>query len=117
MSLLALALGIDTLIKGGIAVNDIDADSIHDVLMFNISFDGASGFIDYFEGMPDYGYYAMGDREVGHHYKVLNFNKEAFLQDPTEGFVPVGVWSVEDFIVFNDTAWSQVEQMRTGEGM
>ncbi len=33
-----------------------------------------SGIIDILEGMANYGFYGMGNREVGHFYKVLNFH-------------------------------------------
>jgi hypothetical protein len=52
--------------------------------------------IEIFGGAPNYFYYGSGDREVGHHYKVKNFQEQAYMQNVNLSFVQVGVWSIED---------------------
>jgi hypothetical protein len=51
-----------------------------------------------YEGMPNFGYYAQGDREEGHHYKLKNFQADRYKQNINQSFVMIGVWSVEDGI-------------------
>ena len=41
--------------------------------------------------MPSYGFYARGDREEGHFYKVLNYNQNA-----TSSFSLSQIWTVEN---------------------
>lgn len=89
----ALAMGFHYLAISGKAVN---GDNLKDVIYQNVSFQGASGLVELYEGMPDFGYYAAGDREVGHHYKLLNFNEAAYRQNINNSFVQVAYWSVEN---------------------
>lgn len=43
-------------------------------------------------------YVALGDREVGHHFRILNFNGDAFDANINTSFVTTHVWSIEDGI-------------------
>jgi ABC-type branched-subunit amino acid transport system substrate-binding protein len=99
---IAMALGLHDLYMQG--KTTVDGDDLHDSLMFNVSFTGTTGYIEIFEGMPDYGYYAEGNREVGHHYRVLNFHPSVFEASGsgTEGLVTVGTWSAEGGVEWKD---------------
>jgi 7 transmembrane sweet-taste receptor of 3 GCPR/Receptor family ligand binding region len=74
----------------------INGDMIHNVLMNNVSFNGATGYVKFYAGMTAFQNYAMGDREEGHVFLLYNFNPD--LYDATggaEGFAQVGIWHLE----------------------
>jgi hypothetical protein len=87
---------MDGLLTAG-SKSSINGDRLHEYLMNNVSFEGATGYIKYFIGMPDYNYYAEGDREEGHAYLAFNFQEDAFDSGVgKDGFVLVGKWQLED---------------------
>lgn len=88
-----LAYGLQALIEMDKPMN---GKNMIDVLMNNVSFDGATGFVQVYIGMPLFAYYAFGDREVGHHYRLRNFHYDKYLLNPNDSFPLVGLWSVED---------------------
>jgi ABC-type branched-subunit amino acid transport system substrate-binding protein len=93
-------------------ISNITGGALHDVLVKNVSFVGATGSFEWYGGMPNFGYYAAGDREVGHHYRVVNFNEQLYKQSKgTSGWATVGVWSVEDEVVWSDPILSKYEKM------
>ena len=91
----------------------LDGDSIHDALLYNVNFTGVTGYVKFYEGMADFGYYARGDREVGHHYRVLNFHPDVFASNNSHGLVLTGIWSVEDGVVWQDSVFAVKEPMYT----
>ncbi len=72
-----------------------DGSLLHDVLTTNVSFNGATGYIKYFIGMPQFSWYALGDREEGHTYKVKNFNADMYDDDVSDPWAYVGYWQLE----------------------
>jgi hypothetical protein len=72
--------------------------------MYNVSFNGATGYVKFYEGMPDFGYYGEGNREEGHHFRLLNFHPSVFEASGTgtDGLVTVGSWSVEEGVKWKD---------------
>jgi len=93
-------------------INNITGSAMHDVLINNVTFIGATGYMKWFGGMSNYGYYADGDREVGHHYRVVNFNEQLYTQsNGISGWATIGVWSVEDGVVWNDPILGKYEKM------
>jgi hypothetical protein len=76
----------------------IDGDLLRQAILNNVSFEGATGTVDIYEGMTAFDDYAAGDREQGHHYKLVNFNKELYrsTNGSDSSFAYVGYWSVEE---------------------
>jgi hypothetical protein len=105
----AIARALDRLKKQGIV--NITASAMHKVLNNDVNFTGATGYLHWHWGMPDYGLYGEGDREVGHHYRVLNFNEQLYKKSNVSGFATVGVWSVEDGITWKDPVLGKYEKM------
>jgi hypothetical protein len=83
----------------------VDALNIINTIIWNVTFEGPSGLVDIFEGMPLYGRYGRGNREVGCTYKLINFNSDAYAALPpssrkktsltSDSFVSVGLWNLE----------------------
>ena len=67
-----LAYGLDNLIKTGTEYN---AENLKLSIINNVSFNGASGNVNIYKGLPEFNYYAQGDRQVGLHYKVRTILK------------------------------------------
>lgn len=88
-----LAYGMDAVVRSN---QDLNGNTILNAIFNNVSFVGPSGLIEIYEGMSNFGYYARGDREVGHHYKIMNFNADAYFLNPNDSFVQVLVWSAEN---------------------
>ncbi len=81
---------------------------LHEILMNNISFDGATGYIKYFSGMPQFSFYGEGDREEGHTFIVKNFNADWYDSNPADPWAYVGYWQGElDTIAWcsNSDSW------------
>eukprot|EP01041_Mallomonas_annulata_P002384 gene2384-4628_t len=75
----------------------IDGGRLRKTIIDNVTFNGATGFIDIFEGMPDYDYYGAGDRETGHTFRLYNFNEEVYRQTSgMNGYVEIGHWNNEE---------------------
>jgi ABC-type branched-subunit amino acid transport system substrate-binding protein len=88
-----LALGIDIVLSSG---QNITAETLRDAILDHVSFTGASGHIDIYEGMDLEGKYGRGDREVGVFYRLLNFNEDSFRSHgPSGAFVTLGVWDLD----------------------
>jgi hypothetical protein len=51
----------------------LTGENICEILIDEVSFVGASGYIDIYEGMPQYHWITKGDREVGLHYVLKKF--------------------------------------------
>lgn len=68
----------------------VTADMI-DPLMQDFSFVGATGPVSIYEGMVEFGGFGKGTREDGVHFRLLNFQKEAYLADPSNGMVLVDI--------------------------
>ena len=77
--------------------NTWDSFLLSKLMMKNVSHEGASGYIHYFEGMADFGGYAQGNREQGHTFTVWNFNYDGFLAGQTNNsvFNYVGTWQIK----------------------
>ena len=84
----------------------IDGYDLELAIFANVSFQGATGLVDIFEGELDMERYAEGNREAGLHYIVYNFQEDAYNLDPHDAFVPVKVWSPEDGLTYCPTAMS-----------
>lgn len=65
-------------------------------LLNNVSFNGATGVVKVYIGMTLFNYYAFGDREVGHHYRLMNFQQDRYLQNVNDSFALVSLWTVEE---------------------
>jgi ABC-type branched-subunit amino acid transport system substrate-binding protein len=88
-----LAHGFHRLLADGL---NVTGALMRQAVFDHVSFVGASGPIDIFEGMAELGGYAQGCRESGFHFRVLNFNAELYSSDMTSGgFGVVGVWDVD----------------------
>lgn len=90
----ALARGLHTvLVTDGVPISALNGDILMKA-MLKVSFTGASGLVEFFDGVqPDASVsddlYGRGDREAGLTYGIYNF-------DPaSKAFVPVGRWDVE----------------------
>jgi gamma-aminobutyric acid type B receptor len=86
----ALAHAFDIMVDE-LKMTSLNSDTLHELLMLNVSFDGATGYVKFFEGMSGYNGYAEGDREEGHTYLVYNFNDklyDLFLECGTQEFIP-----------------------------
>jgi ABC-type branched-subunit amino acid transport system substrate-binding protein len=86
-----LALALDFAIKEKLNYND--AEVIQSILVNNISYVGASGPINLYEGQSQYGYNGQGNRMTGNEYVVTNFNPDerSFYGDEHDAYmVPVG---------------------------
>lgn len=94
-----IAYGIHYVIEAGWELN---GDNLLKAIFNNVSFEGVTGLIEIYQGMSSFGFYARGDREVGHHYRIMNFNEDAYLTNPNESFVQVMLWSVEDGVQMCD---------------
>lgn len=88
-----LALGLNYLMLESKSFDN--GDDLRRVIFDNVSFNGATGLVNIFEGMAQFGDYGLGGREVGHTFKMMNFNRESYEVDPAEGFVPTGMWNVD----------------------
>ena len=79
--------------------SQLTGDNIYNMLVNNVTISeesGATGYVRYFAGMPEYNGQASGDREEGNVFAVYNFQDSAY--DATKGangFVQVGIWSLE----------------------
>lgn len=110
----ALAYGFHMMVED-LKVDTLDSELLHELLMLNVSFEGATGYVKFYEGMSGFNDYAEGDREEGHTYLVYNFNDAMFdnygkrkldnsnaTQYAEDGWSLAYLWTVEDGIVLCD---------------
>ena len=91
----ALARGVEQVFDSG-GKNSLTGDSLHDALLHNVSFQGATGDIRFTLGRKENQDYSMGDREVGFTYLLYNFNDDLFdSTGGTTGLARVGEWALE----------------------
>ena len=75
---------------------NITGKALYAALINNVSFTGATGSVNFSRALTtDSTRYAEGDRRTGVRYKVMNFDPDVFLADPTgtAGYVAIGEWT------------------------
>jgi hypothetical protein len=77
---------------------ELTAETI-DAAAIVLSFVGATGQVSVSEGDPNAGFSGKGTRMDGLHFRLLNFQKEAYEQDPDSGFRTVGIISSTDGMI------------------
>ena len=79
-----------------LATTTWDSDLLSSILMINVTHEGATGKIKYYEGMANFGGYAQGGREQGHTFTLWNFNYDGYLagQSNDSVFNYVGTWQI-----------------------
>lgn len=97
----AAAHGVRKLeINNGFTTNastKFDLDLLMNVLIDDVDFIGATGRINFFEGMEEFNTYARGGREQGHTYTLWNFNPQTFSDGATNDsvFSYTGTWNIK----------------------
>jgi hypothetical protein len=89
-STIYLAMAIDTAITAGLDFRD--SQTLLDLMVYNISFDGTTGPMSLFEGYPKYGYNGRGVRNAGTHYSTYNFNPGSYKNGSADYMVQVGTF-------------------------
>ena len=95
----ALGYAFDTVVKNGVPIELISGSIVDKVLLNNVSFEGASGLVDFKSvgiGAVNYG---LGDRGTGATYKFVNFDPEYYDKFDTtvvdNGMRTVILWSTD----------------------
>jgi len=86
----ALARGLDNLVKAGSSIN---GDSLRDVLLTEVNFTGVTGLVEFENTDINELYFSRGDRDLGIHYKIMNFNADAYKNNASNSFVQVLQWT------------------------
>ena len=92
-----LATALHFALENGLDVHD--ARVVPNVLVSNVSITGASGPIEIFAGMPQFSNAGKGNREVGLHFHILNFNVEEY-RNQRDPMVIIGYWASDESAFF-----------------
>ena len=101
-----LLRGIDFVLKNNM---ELTGNNIRAAIFNNVSFEGVTGHVSIYEGMKDFGYYARGDRETGHVYKVTIFDESRYYINPNTSFQQIYYWTSEGGVFDCDEFMTCVE--------
>lgn len=99
---IALARGLHVLLEeeqyltnSRTGTSGVDSYKLHECLLHNVSFHGATGFVDFFDGVVELGRYGEGSREQGNEYNLYNFNT-TLNSAGLDPFSYVATWTAEN---------------------
>jgi ABC-type branched-subunit amino acid transport system substrate-binding protein len=85
---MVMVRAVDFAIKNGLDYKD--ALTLQNIIVENVTFDGASGPVSFFKGTPQYGYDRRGNRASGLEFVITNFNAMLYEAGSSKFMATVG---------------------------
>ena len=89
-----LAYGLDAYLNG-VPSLEVNAEKLRAAVINNVSFHGASGYVNINPGVDKKNNFMRGTRFAGQYYKLVNFHTDSYVANASKSFVPIRVASVD----------------------